>query len=93
MKLRNGAGNAKPLRPTPSPATGAMNSGLVNNERATLAIVAPSVAPFCRSISTTTIANRNSTQAVNSVAMIEAGALSGPNTRRHIGMPMKPTLL
>ena len=70
-----------------------MNNGLVRSERATLAMVAPSVAPFCRSISTTTIANRNSTQAVNKVAMIEAGALSVPNTNKHIGMPMKPTLL
>lgn len=40
-----------------------------------------------------TIANRNSTQAVNRVAMMDAGALSGPNTNRHIGIPMKPTLL
>ena len=53
----------------------------------------PDPAPFRRSSSISTIANRNSTQAVNSVAITAAGRLAGPNTRRQSGMPMKPTLL
>src|SRR4029077_21010012 len=93
VKLTSGAGRVRPLRPTARPATGAINSGLRRSDETTLVQVDQKLGPFCRSISTITTANRNNTQAVNSVAMIDTGALSGPNTKRHIGMHMKPTLL
>ena len=93
VKLSNGAGTFSPLRPIHNPATGAIKSGLVSKALETLAPVDQKLALFFRSISTTTKAKRNKIQAVNSVAIIEAGALSGPNTRRHIGIPMNPTLL
>ena len=77
VKLRNGAGTVRPVKPTARPATGAIRSGLVKIARATLAPVDQKLSPFWRSISMMTIASRNSTQAVNSVAMIDAGVPCG----------------
>src|SRR5215470_676241 len=46
VKLRNGAGTVRLLRPTARPATGAMKSGLVKIARATLAPVDQKLLPF-----------------------------------------------
>lgn len=88
-----GTGRESPANPMPSPANGASSNGLRSSERSILRSVCPKLARRCRSNSIIATAERNSTQAVNKVEMTAIGRLSGPNTSRQSGMPMKPTLL